>query len=100
MRQPKTDSELTEEIQKAERAKQLIKDPMITKAIMEMRDICYHNIRTSHHSKKDEREDLYYMLRAIDRFEEYFKSLIVTGKKATEKLKIRSQGIEHEQMKG
>lgn len=40
------------------------------------------NLRTSHWSNKDEREELYKMLRVIDDFREKFKRHIEGGKKA------------------
>lgn len=78
----KDKKQLTKEMQDGERARQLLNDPMIVKALEEMRETVYHNIRTSHYSKMEEREDLYKMLRAIDAFEKQFKQKIDAGKKA------------------
>ena len=78
----KTDAELEREIAKGENAKRILEDPMVRGALDGMRDTVYHNIRTSHHSKVDEREDLYKMLRAIDAFEKEFTTYINGGKKA------------------
>lgn len=74
--------DLQKDVQVAERARQLLKDPMVNEALTGMRETVFHNIRTSHHSKVDEREDLYKMLRAIDAFENEFKKRIDKGKKA------------------
>lgn len=78
----KPKDELARDIQQGERARQLLKDPMIADALSSMREAVYHNIRTSHYSKVDEREDLYKMLRAIDAFEEQFRLKIRGGEKA------------------
>lgn len=74
--------DLQKDIQVAERARQLLKDPMLREALDDMRETVYHNIRTSHYSKTDEREDLYKMLKAIDAFESEFLKRIDKGKKA------------------
>lgn len=78
----KRKNDLALDAQRGERAKQLLKDPMINEALTNMRETVYHNIRTSHYSKADEREDLYKMLRAIDAFENEFTRIIRGGEKA------------------
>lgn len=78
----KSPQELAKATQDGERARQLLKDPMIVETLTNMRETVYHNIRTSHHSKVEEREDLYKMLRAIDAFEGEFNKRIDKGKKA------------------
>jgi hypothetical protein len=70
------------EIIDGQKAKQLLREPMIVDAINGMRESVYHNIRTSHYSRADEREDLYKMLKAIDSFELELKRRIDKGKKA------------------
>lgn len=78
----RSNQDLARDTQDGERARQLLKDPMIVKTLTDMRETVYHNIRTSHHSKVEEREDLYKMLRAIDAFEGEFNKRIDKGKKA------------------
>lgn len=75
-------ADLISDLQVGERAKQVLNDPMVQDAINGMREAVFHNIRTSHHSKSEEREDLYKMLRAIDEFEKQFTQKINGGKKA------------------
>lgn len=78
--------DLRQQIAEAERARQLLKDPMIVAALDEMRDTVYTNIRTSSFRQKEEREYLYLQLKAIDEFERKFKLRIQNGKLAESRL--------------
>ena len=78
--------DLRQQIAEAERARQLLKDPMIVAALDEMRDTVYTNIRTSAFRQKEEREYLYLQLKAIDEFERKFKLRIQNGKLAESRL--------------
>ena len=78
--------ELKDQVRRAERARQLLKDPMIQEFLSELRESVYHNIRTSHYKDKEDREDLYKMLQVMDRFEGVFNRHINTGKIAQSKL--------------
>lgn len=78
--------ELRQQMAEAERARQLLKDPMIVAALDEMRNTVYTNIRTSNFKQKDEREYLYLQLKAIDEFERKFKLRIQNGKLAESRL--------------
>ena len=70
----------------AERARQLLEDPMIVAALDDMRNTVYTNIRTSNFKQKEEREYLYLQLKAIDEFERKFKLRIQNGKLAESRL--------------
>lgn len=70
----------------AERARQLLGDPMIVAALDDMRNTVYTNIRTSNFKQKEEREYLYLQLKAIDEFERKFKLRIQNGKLAESRL--------------
>lgn len=74
------------EARRGERARQLLKDPLISEALNSMRENVFTNIRTSHYKDIDDREDLYKMLKVIDQFEGQFNKLIRDGKVARSKL--------------
>lgn len=78
--------DLRQQIAEAERARQLLKDPMIVAALDELRNTVYTNIRTSSFRQKEEREYLYLQLKAIDEFERKFKVRIQNGKLAESRL--------------
>jgi hypothetical protein len=78
--------DLRQAIAEAERARQLLKDPMIVAALDELRNTVYTNIRTSSFKQKEEREYLYLQLKAIDEFERKFKLRITNGKLAESRL--------------
>ena len=80
------EAELRQAIAEAERARQLLKDPMIVAALDDLRNIVYTNIRTSSFKQKEEREYLYLQLKAIDEFERRFKTRIQNGKLAESRL--------------
>lgn len=69
-----------EKVRKADHAKRLLEDKELKGAINKMRQTCYSNIETSNHGQKDEREDLYYMLRCISAFERALEATIRDGK--------------------
>ena len=83
----KEERELHADVQRGERARQILKDPLVEGALNSMRETVYHNISTSHFKAVDEREDLYKMLQAITHFETEFKRHINGGKKAQSLLK-------------
>jgi len=78
--------DLRQQIADAERARQLLKDPMLVAALDDMRNTVYTNIRTSSFRQKDEREYLYLQLKAIDEFERKFKLRIQNGRLAESRL--------------
>lgn len=78
--------DLKQQMVDAERARQLLKDPMIVAALDEMRNTVYTNIRTSGFRQKEEREYLYLQLKAIDEFERKFKLRIQNGRLAESRL--------------
>lgn len=78
--------DLRQQMAEAERARQLLKDPMIVAALDELRNTVYTNIRTSSFKQKEEREYLYLQLKAIDEFERKFKIRISNGKLAESRL--------------
>lgn len=77
---------LRQQIAEAERARQLLEDPMIVAALDDMRNTVYTNIRTSSFRQKEEREYLYLQLKAIDEFERKFKLRIQNGKLAESRM--------------
>ena len=84
---PLSEFELRQKAQDGERARQLLKDPMLQGALRKMRETIFYNIQTSHWKDAEEREELYKQLKAIDAFEKEFTALINGGKKAESKLK-------------
>lgn len=78
--------DLRQQIADAERARQLLKDPMLVAALDDLRDTVYTNIRSSSFRQKEEREYLYLQLKAIDEFERKFKIRIQNGKLAESRL--------------
>lgn len=83
----KTEHELRKDAQKGEKAERLRNDPMLKDIIQDMRQTCYHNIETSHFSKQDEREELYRMLKVIDKFEQELTKIVRKGVKSNNLLK-------------
>jgi hypothetical protein len=77
---------LRQSMAEAERARQLLEDPMIVAALDDMRNTVYTNIRTSSFRQKEEREYLYLQLKAIDEFERKFKLRIQNGRLAESRL--------------
>lgn len=65
-----------ERLKRAAQAKIALDNPVIKDVIGEMRDICYYNITSSKRSQQEEREDLYYMLRTIEKFENILKQYV------------------------
>lgn len=86
-------NELKEQTKKGARAEQLLKDPLIQEFLKDLRDSLYTNIRTSHFKDVDEREDLYKMLRVVDRFEGIFNTYIKTGKLAQSRLETFKEKV-------
>lgn len=82
----KSEFELKKEQQRGLRAKQLIDDELIKNAFSDIRTNIYRKISESSFKQKDEREDCYRMLRAIEAFEGQFKKHINTGKLAEDRL--------------
>lgn len=78
--------DLRQQVVDAERARQLLKDPMLVAALDDMRNTVYTNIRTSSFRQKEEREYLYLQLKAIDEFERKFKLRIQNGRLAESRL--------------
>ena len=78
--------ELEQAVIKAERARQLLEDPMLVGALKSMRETVYKNIETSNWKAKGEREELYRMLTSIAAFEKQFKRIVADGKAAKSKL--------------
>lgn len=77
---------LRQAMAEAERARQLLEDPMIVSALDDMRNTVYTNIRTSNFKQKEEREYLYLQLKAIDEFERKFKFRIQNGRLAESRM--------------
>lgn len=86
--------ELRQQMADAERARQLLKDPMIVAALDDMRNTVYTNIRTSSFKQKEEREYLYLQLKAIDEFERKFKLRIQNGRLAETRLEELKRKIQ------
>lgn len=83
----KSKNELERDIQRAERAKQILNDTLVREALEGMEKTVFHNIKTSHFKNTEEREDLYKMLRAIEEFRSEFQRHIRGGEKAQSFLK-------------
>jgi hypothetical protein len=77
---------LRQAMAEAERARQLLEDPMVVAALDDLRNTVYTNIRTSSFKQTEEREYLYLQLKAIDEFERKFKLRIQNGKLAESRL--------------
>ena len=68
------------------KAKQLLNDPLVIKALADMRHNLYDMIQRSSFDQSKEREDCYYMLRAVESFEGQFKKIINAGIAAEQKI--------------
>jgi hypothetical protein len=74
-------------VRRADHAERILKDPLINEAFDAIRDNIFKKISVSSFGQKDEREDLYRMLRAVESFEGQFKKYINDGKLAKNRLK-------------
>ena len=77
--------DLKQDILNAEKASQLVRD--LTPYLEACREECYKNIRKSFFFQKDQREEAYKVLRAIDLFENKLIKDVNNGKVAKHKLK-------------
>ena len=78
--------DLEEQVQLGDQSERVMRDPAVQRALKNMRETVYGNIRSSHHKDVEEREQLYLMLKAIDGFEDEFRREINGGKKAKSRL--------------
>ena len=67
---------------KGDKASQLLRDPLLSEAIDEIRSSLYSKIENSSFKQRDEREDCYFMLRAVESFEGMLRKYINAGKTA------------------
>jgi len=81
-----SERELREQKQRGDHAARILSDDLVQQALGGMRETLFHNIRTSHHTAKEDREYLYLQLRAVDGFEKEFTDAINGGKKAESRL--------------
>lgn len=86
---------LKADIARAEKARQVLKDPDVRRAIQGIRDKCYESIRKSKVDRIEEREDQYRMLRCADLFEKYFDDIIRDGKIAESKLEQLTRKVKN-----
>lgn len=82
----KEEYQLREEVNRGEHAARILNDKLVRDALETMRKTVFHNIESSHFKNVDEREDLYKMLQAINKFEQQFISHINGAKKAKSRL--------------
>lgn len=68
------------EVVRGEEAKRILDDPMVRKAIEDMRADACNKIRLTKPDECVERDFYYYMLKVIDEFEKQFSHHIDTGK--------------------
>jgi hypothetical protein len=80
--------ELERQKQRGIRAKQLLDDELIRAAFNDIRGNIYQKIGSSSCDQSKEREDCYYMLRAVETFEGMFKRHINVGRAAEDKLSL------------
>lgn len=80
-------SDLEMKARKGEHAERLLKDPLIAEALSTVRQNIYDRIAKSDYNDKDDRENLYYVLKAAEEFEKFFTDAMRGGRKARSKLK-------------
>ncbi len=76
------EQELRQQVARAERARQLLNDPMIQDALKTMRENFFDDIQSSHMKDVETRDNAYLMLKTIGLFELQFKRAIDGGKVA------------------
>lgn len=79
--------------QRGIRAKQLLDDELIKNAFNDIRDNIFKKIGSSSFDQSKEREDCYYMLRAVESLEGLFKKHINEGRLAEEKLTLSQRVV-------
>lgn len=77
-------------VRRAEIAKNTLDHGFIQDAIKDIKEHCHKNIETSSHDQKEEREDMYYLLRSVSCFEKILFKYIQEGKAALGGLKETS----------
>ena len=65
---------------RAEKAKATLDHEYIAQAFDDVRKACFDNIKMSKHEDAGLRDDMYYMLRAVDALQHVFMNHIRTGK--------------------
>ncbi len=91
-----SERELNEQVQAGDAAERIMRDPTLQKALNNMRQTVYGNIRSSHYKDREDRENLYLMLKAIDGFEDELRREINGGKKAKSRLLDLFKGDQNE----
>lgn len=86
MKEAVSEADLNDQVRLGEHAERIMRDPLVIKALDNMRQTVYGNIRSSHYKDIEDRENLYLMLKAIDGFEHEFIREINGGKKAKSRL--------------
>jgi len=69
-------------IQQGARADELMRDPLINKALDGMEKVCFDNFKTSNWKCTEEREELHKQMSAIQSFRSQFESWIKQGRDA------------------
>lgn len=73
---------MTDRVRKATIANETLNNGFIKEAIEDIKKHCHKNIESSKHDEQEKREDMYYMLRAVDCFENILIKYINDGKQA------------------
>lgn len=73
----------TEEIQRGRECAQLLDNPLLKEAFTAIRDNAMRRIKTSGLGEQREREELWFLLRALDLVETHLTQVVTTGKLAT-----------------
>jgi hypothetical protein len=71
-----------EKISRAHHAAALLDDPLLCEALQHIEDRCLHIWRTSGPEEKEQREDVWRQVRALDLVRTHLRSAIETGKLA------------------
>lgn len=86
-----------DKVRRGERARQLLKDPLIAEAIEGMRKKMYDAIESSKFKDEQARLEAYYMLRTISLFEKSFAQMVNDGKMAKGRLEGLSKAVKRVQ---
>lgn len=83
-----------DKVREGEKARQLLKDPMMAKCIMDMRNFWVSEIQGSKARETRKREECYRMLKCVDQFESTLRRRIESGKVAQSRLEQAKTKIE------
>ena len=83
------DLELRRSVERAEQAKRLIEDPVLSEAFAAVRQACLDEWQNTHGHESERREQFWHRLKAVDLVWDALKAMLRDGTRASARLKER-----------